>query len=224
MNWFERYGIPGLYCVSLIAGWIWAISPQVESLDSQPGLWALLVAISLPLGYVISILGQWCYLQWAWPRIGLHREAMIREYRVERRLIAKSGENAEASDDEAIIEARTLLLTSRPSTLERDHSVDVQSFIRNWIARRMDVIAINQSIIVATIIALIVAIVVIWITPKLEFAWSWGELALGFTCVIVLWIMCVSRRTLGRQVVEVIAGVYREYSDDQEEPQEPDQP
>ncbi|MBI2287845.1 MAG: hypothetical protein HYU83_02500 [Chloroflexi bacterium] len=70
MNWFERYGIPGLYFVALMAGWIYAFFPQavpfihLKHFDWMTGLIAALVAISLPIGYIISIISQAVYLDW----------------------------------------------------------------------------------------------------------------------------------------------------------------
>jgi len=203
LNWFERYGIPGLYFVGLMAGWVYAFCPQIirwENLDTLLGLIAALIAISLPIGYIVSIIGQSVYLRW----LGVHGAAMDQLVR------EPEGSNRdEPTRDEAIIEARTLLLTAHGLFLD---PTNTHRYIRDWIARRMDVIAINQSLFLATLLAGIIAIIAFVICrlqpgPPSAIA----VIILSIISVAVILAMILSIRILRRQVIEVIAGIYRTY-------------
>jgi len=153
VNWFERYGIPGLYFVGLLAGWLYAFYPQIICSNTLPGLIAALIAISLPIGYILSIIGQTLYLKLKW--LGVHGAATDRVNKETGRLNCD-----DSTRDEAVIEARTLLLTTRGPFLD---PIKTHKYMRDWIARRMDVIAINQSLIVATVFSWFITIV-IWIS------------------------------------------------------------
>jgi multisubunit Na+/H+ antiporter MnhF subunit len=212
VNWFERYGIPGLYFVGIITGWVYAFCPQIicwEDLDTLFGLIAALIAISLPIGYVISIWGQFVYLNWrrclygcgrclrGW--LGFHGAAIDRV-------------GIPSPDfpiyDEADIEARTLLLSSSWGPF----NVDTHEYMRNWIARRMDVIAINQSLFWATIFAGVIAIIA-FVICRLQPgpSCSTAIVILSIVSIAVILTMVLSIWVLRRQVIEVIAGIYQTY-------------
>lgn len=203
MNWFGRYGIPGAYFVGLMVIWIYAIRPDLfkNAACPSPELLAASAAVTfLPLGYIISIFGQFVYLNWRRCFIGF------------RRLGGWLGFHGAAMDrlgfqliqDEAIIEARTLLLTaSRDGPL----SVDTHRYIRNWIARRMDVVAINLSVIVATVLAGIIALIFFHWFPS-SFAQA---IPLLISSALVMAVMVCSIVVLRRQVIEVITRIYREW-------------
>lgn len=205
MNWFERYGIPGAYFIGLMAGVLYAFYPNLfkELGNGSDYKWLLaLAAITfLPIGYIISILGQAVYLNWRrwfwkcrWLRgwLGFHGAAMDS---------LKKDESKDESKHEAIVEARTLLLTaSRKGYL----SVHTHRYIRDWIARRMDVVAINQSVIWATVLAIIVARVFLGVPCRMAIE---PLIVLIFIIVVMVWSIIVLRR----QVIEVIAGIYQTY-------------
>ena len=47
MNWFERYGIPGIYFVGLMAGWVYALCPEtMRGITQSNNLNALVVALA----------------------------------------------------------------------------------------------------------------------------------------------------------------------------------
>jgi len=219
MNWFERYGFPGLYFVGLTAGWVYAFCPQIihwENLDSLLGLTAALIAISPPIGYVISITGQSVYLNWrrclwkyqrvrGW--LGVHGAAMDR-------LVRESGGSDsdiierlrdESTRDEATNEARTLLLTASRGPL----SVNTHRYMRDWIARRMDVMAISLPLLLATLFAGIIALVICMLQPGPPCAVA--VIVLSITSAVAILVMIWSTRILRRQVIEVITGIYSTY-------------
>jgi hypothetical protein len=111
--------------------------------------------------------------------------------------------------DEAIIEARTLLLTaSRNGPL----TVVTHSYMRNWIARRMDVVAIDESLLLATLCAPFIAWVIGWVICRHQPGpFSPIDVALISISTAVILTMLLSICVLRRQVVKVIEGIYRTY-------------
>ena len=102
--------------------------------------------------------------------------------------------------DEATIEARTHLMAFRAALREKG-SVDAHQFMRDWISRRMDVVAIDQSLILATILAGIMALGFFRPFPSSVRL----NVALGASTLLIMVMVC-SIRVLRRQVVEVIRG------------------
>ena len=212
MNWFQRYGIPGAYFVGLMAGWVYAFNPDLwknQAFSDHQWLLALAAIAFLPIGYVISIFGQVVYLNWRrcfaryrWLRgwLGFHGAAM------DTAGVKFLGfRDDQPTQYEAIIEARTLLLTA----LTKRIPVRTHQYIRDWIARRMDVVAMNQSIFSATLFAMIIAVV--FFRP---FQYSIALAVLSGISTFVIIVMIVSIMVLRRQVIEVIAGIYRTHKDD----------
>ncbi len=206
MNWFERYGIPGAYFVSLMAIWIYAIRPDLfknEACLSPELLAALAALIFLPSGYVISIIGQSVYLNWRSCFIRL-RFGRLRGCLGFHGAALDSLDPANQYRDEAIIEARTLLLTaSRNGPL----SVNTHRYMRDWIAKRMDVVAINLSLLLATFLAFIITLILLSFARGL----SLTAIIPFIISILVIIAMVYSIVVLRRQVIRVIAGIYRTY-------------
>lgn len=198
-----------------MAGWIYAFFPQavpfihLKHFDWMTGLIAALVAISLPIGYIISIISQAVYLDWRrcfqrWHRVrgwlGFHGAAMDR---------IPSLRCPQPQFDEELNEANALLLTSRKG------DIDSHRYMRDWISRRMDVVAINLSVIYATVLALYIALL-LWLLP--------GKSPLPLPTIIflisllVIVFMFFSIIVLRRQIIEVITGIYQRYGERNQSP------
>ncbi|MBI4267762.1 MAG: hypothetical protein HY662_03150 [Chloroflexi bacterium] len=205
MNWFERYGIPGAYFVALMVGWSFVFYQEdLRHMQSLATVLTALIAVSfLPIGYVLSVTSQWAYLRW----FGLHRQALRQALGGDNFIRFRNESEANAPRDEATVEARTLLLTVLGSISAGNViSMESHQYIRNWIARRMDVQAINQSLILANVLGFILALIVVLFNCK-----PWAFLALfGFVTLVTL-IMFLSILALRRQVVQTIAGLYQVY-------------
>jgi len=205
VNWFERYGIPGAYFIGLMVGWGYAFCPNLftKSDNGWEWLFAIAAIVFLPVGYIISIFGQAVYLKWRCcfarcPKLrvllGFHGAAMDRLSIVP------------PIPDEAIIEARTLLLSvSRRDLLD----VNTHEYMRNWIARRMDVVAIDQSIFWASVLAGFIASLLCLLRP--------GEpspaptIILSIISFLAILVTICSFIVLRRQVIAVIEGIYVTY-------------
>ena len=167
----------------------------------------------LPIGYVISIFSQVIYLKW---REWFERWRNLRRWLSFHGAVLDSliPNNPDWTRDETvrhwaipepIIESRTLLLTaSRNGQL----SVNTHRYIRGWIARRMDVVAIDISVISATFLVIIFAFVFLGVPRITNTVIAITSLIITVLVIIALvWNIIVLRR----QVIEVIAGIYRTY-------------
>lgn len=205
MNWFERYSIPGGYFVALMVAWVSVFYPSITQSLTTEVLAALILVGFLPIGYILSVMAQWVYLKW----FGLHRQALRQALdRDQTASIRFRNENeAEAPRDEAIIEARTLLLTVLGSVFAgKVISVHNHQYIRNWIARRMDILALNHSVILASLFGFLIALVILLRDWELC-----AFLALFIFIILVTLAMVVSILTIRRQITQAIAGIYLVY-------------
>ncbi len=200
MNWFQRYGIPGAYFVVLLVTGLYALYPGiVQFWDRQTAVGLALLAF-LPVGYVISIFIQWRYLV----GFGTHRAAMDRL-----RIPGLGFPDDPTAANEGIIEARTLLLVTLHTNAI---PLDAHKFIRDWNARRYDVIAINRSIIAANILAFAVFVLAFFFSG-IDWRWPWVFAPLIVSVILIMWL---DNRILRNQIIEVIAGVYRRHRNDGE--------
>ncbi|GEM_PF-2534091 len=213
MNWFGRYGIPGSYFIGLTVGWIYvfyrALFERFSEVDTTL-LVGLAGIVFLPIGYMISTFSQWVYLNWRtwfadipWLRrcLGFHGAAFDRVRDPKKPL-------SRCERDEAIIEARTIFLTA---SANGKLTVDSHNYIRDRIARRMDVVAMNSSIILATIFAPFLLFIISlfgfqYFLPRNGPAIYWW-LAVSFLIIVVA-VMIWSIMTLRKQVIEIIALIY----------------
>ena len=195
MNWFERYGIPGAYFVGLMAAWVYALYPDIlrhQVCHNSPWLIGLAAIAFLPIGYIISILGQLLYLNCRC--LGVHRAA------------ARRAKVFKGLDYEPSLEAKSLLL----SALRTEIPVNTHLYMRDWISRRADVMSINGSLIIATVLAPIFAICVL-LCLRLSFTCTCTVCILTSVSVGVLILLCCSYCVLRKQVIQVITRVFRTY-------------
>ena len=137
MNWFQRYGIPGLYFSLYVFLCVFSSYFNVNEFCRikaiGPVVLTILGALSLPAGYLISIFSQCLYYKVFYPQ-HIHRY-IVPEH-------MKSKEDLEES-----LEAKTVEIFR----VKAGRNVDVYRWTSEWISKRVDVIAINNSIIVATV-------------------------------------------------------------------------
>jgi hypothetical protein len=232
MNWFERYGIPGTYFVVLSAAWVYSTYTCLLEQSQSFELGGLIsVGTFLPIGYLLSILTQAIYLNW---RRCIHRLSNIRCIKwffekscfrwlltkliVSRNIrnylgfhtlalanIRKDLNESKYANDESLLESLALLR----STINPPLDVENQVYVRNWISRRMDVIAINQSICLATILSAIIGTILFF--QKSGQHSKPALIILVIVSVFVFLVTVFSSQTLKRQVVAVIEGMFRKY-------------
>ena len=212
MAWFQRYGIPGTYFWGLSILWVFVLFPcQLNSLNIKT--LQIIVGIAgatfLPVGYLISILQQIIYLWPKKPWLGITGRA-----------IKKSKLFIDTHEREYLLEAEACLFVmskkrqfvgTPPPDYREEINVESQRFFQDWIRNRNNVIAINLSLIVATVLAVLSVLLV----PKFCLEWQyqpsglWLVLFAIFVSIFVLVISYCSWRILRREIIRVEAGIYK---------------
>lgn len=147
MNWFERYAIPGIYFVSLLAALYWIFFGFQFNGSTNFAVFGAILSVSLPADYILSIISQrihyWTPQSWQ-----LHRDAWLR---------ARNNQSELNTMSEEIIEAEVSVLGRWKIECEK---TDKGRWLQEWFGKRMDVLAINLTFIVATIVVWILGILV----------------------------------------------------------------
>jgi len=196
MNWFERYGIPGTYFyIALLAG-LYALYPHKMVNVDMRALAAFAVSF-LPVGYIITVFTQWLYL--SSKKYGLHTKAAD-EWHVK---------SIDGKELKSLTEADIEALSSIHITNCDKDEIDAHKFIREWIRKRMDVLTINYSMQIATILDFL-------LIPTLGFAlwryeWQRNSVMIGLLLavfVFILFFTMLSSWTVERQVIKAIQGAW----------------
>ena len=195
MNWFQRYGIPGAYFIVLTVAWIYALSgmelEKIEELQFNI-LISLAVITFIPIGYIISILQQVLY--YIIPFLGMHRAAK-----------KKSSLNLAGDPKfEPIVEAYSVLLV-----VDKRISLDMHQYFRDWIRRRMDVVAINFSLFIATLLAFIIPFLITRYYLKSNILYNNTVEILLLVSVVVIIITILSMVVLHLQIRTLITEIYK---------------
>ncbi len=241
MNWFQRYGITGTYFLILALVWMELVYQLPTPVRGNPQiLGAAFAAAFLPAGYLITVFAQWLYLALGnsntdslsgftpsftqvrglraraiWLIQRLHPTASVggvmRQATTRARLSFVNALNDEDSvSSEHILEANSVIRLLTPQSVAQ-----TEHFLRDWIARRTDVMAINSSIIAATWLAPIVVWTLVLLTLWEQPSWPpWDParvpkgtvlFAASFGFHYVLW---KSTNLLHQQVVQVLAAAF----------------
>ena len=206
-GWFQRYGVPGTSFVIFTAAWVHALYGIPDEAPKEvAALVAATVVVSLPIGYIISIFTQLYYLKlrsFVWMK-GIHQKAKI-DSRIKFKKLGFENEPEDEPTTEAY--ASLLLLRMNPVLLP------VQEFMRNWISRRMDIIAINQSLVAVVFLSCGTAHgMPLFHRQCLDV----DHLSPDATCLlilslIILVVLLSSIKVLSNQIVIVVSGVFRHY-------------
>ena len=193
MNWFQRYGIPGAYFFMLTMAWVIALSDlTIKKIDSDTGIIVSLAVITfLPVGYILSIFQQWIY--YTRKSLGIHREAAIR-----------ASFPPFFPDVEPNIEVYSLKLIWDYN----QGTLDKHKFFNEWVRRRMDVIAINFSLLIATLLSPLIASFITYV----YFKWNPQLLQMLFILIISFAIhlaVCLSRTILREQIIKALVDIYK---------------
>jgi len=140
MIWFERYGIPGTYCVILfiIIFSLFLGSPLKHITINNILGFAILG--SIPVGYILVIISQLLYYKFPkWP---------LRVHSISWNNVC----NEEI--DELCAEAKITIF----SRVEGRQKTEQGRWIQDWFTKRFDVMSINSAIFLSNIIALLFGI------------------------------------------------------------------
>ena len=178
MDWFKRYGIPGVYFCGNIVLWCLAFyhGRVIGIKDDHVKIVAgIMTAAFLPIGYFISMLGLLIY-HW-FPGIGIDRKA---------RIIANVMHQCN-SKVEWKHEIETISQIINNIDPEQNKSVDVMKFTLEWMSKRMDMIVINSSLILASVLSPFCLFVFSqFVKLKCHFNMEWYWISLCISSVILL--------------------------------------
>lgn len=221
MNWFERYGIVGMFFIVMTGMWYFCLFPGARELFSniepeQLKFIGGLCGLSfLPLGYIIMICSQaWDYSINKknrihcryWNDLPDEQKKKILKLEEEKKL---DGFN---QTDEAQLEAILTYYDRKYfSPLENN------KFISSFATKRFDVNAINDGLIWAIIFSLIAAICIEG--AILDITIKWNAFSTCFVIILALlivWVLWVSKRILEGQIFEVGRRKFRDIKIDGE--------
>lgn len=202
MNWFERYGIPGTYFYIVLLSGLYALYPcKMETIDMR-ALAAFAVSF-LPVGYIISIIGQWLYLRD--PQGGLHHRAAG-----QCKILSIGGRPlSELFEPDLEVFSSLNAVDAANTNNNYKEFLDKQRFIQEWIRKRMDVVVINHSIQIATLLVIPMTVLLgfaLWrfgVQPK-----YWLILLLFVILGSVILMTCLTNRILMGQISDIITGCW----------------
>jgi len=211
MTWFQRYGFPGAYFWGLLMLWLVAFYHcelyNVLRDDVAKTVGVIAAASFLPIGYLISILQQIIYLWLKIPWLGITGRA-----------IKKSNVFQNTNEREYMLEAEACLvvMSKKVKTNEvkkvkdNEPDVDKQRFLQDWIRNRNNVMAINSSLMVASMLAFLTAFLVphFCFEWEIQVEWRWFGFAIVVT-ILVFVTLVWSWVILSQEVVRVEAGIYK---------------
>ncbi len=210
MAWFQRYGFAGAYFWGLLILWLAAFYNcelhRILTGDVAKIVGAIVATSFLPIGYISSILQQIIYLWSRRPQLGITRRA-----------IKKANVFQDNNEREYLLEAEACLLVmsdkiniNKNKVQDNNPDIDRQRFLQDWIRNRNNVMAINGSLMIASILAFITAVSVPYPLFKweMQFELRWFLFAFLVT-VFVFLILLFSWDILSEKVVRVEAGIYK---------------
>lgn len=143
MNWFERYGIPGLYFVLLVTVLccvIFGLPYCKNQRDIAIKAFVATLPASVPIGYILVIFSQMLVYCDKIPWWRVHSEAW-----------KKAGEKTKNdADKEWWVEAEATI-RGRWKCTDKDNKIEKGKWLQEWFTKRFDVLAINSALILATI-------------------------------------------------------------------------
>jgi hypothetical protein len=214
MGWFQRYGVPGGLFLVLAMAWASVLYDFARAAPGLPDktLIAAAAAISfVPIGFVLSTLGLFVYLKCG----GVHQEALKKlkgQAGWEAQLLSLFPEQCRAEPKLEVLS--TLLVVDGILSLE------MERFARDWVSRRMDVIAICRSVMIATLVAPVAGFVLPFIFLRQPWPmWAWGNWtfwSLAALSLVLSVYMFWGEQLLRDQVSDLIAGIFKRRADAKE--------
>ena len=191
MNWFQRYGFPGMYFWGLLILWLTAFHAcEIKGGNVKMGnctvvdvkiIGAIIAASFLPVGYLISILGQSLYLL---SPFGVHLRAT-------RKADIRFGDNDACRGLwgrwEPRIEALSCFAAaSHPGCA----TIDESRYLQGWVRNRTNVLAIDFSLMLSTVLSPFTAYAIVKVFgldthPNWNWNWLWFAFLLSVFIFVV---------------------------------------
>lgn len=211
MNWFERYGIVGMFFIVMTGMWFFCLFPGARELFSKinPELLKFIGGFCglsiLPFGYIIMAWSQaWYYSINKKNRI--HCRYWVNLQKEQKNITDRILEIEKAKNlgefnqnDEAQLEAILMYYDRKYFS-----PLETNKFISSFATKRFDVVAINCGLIWAIIFSLIAAICIEGVILNITIKWNafstWFVIILALSIVSILYSL---ERILERQIFEV---------------------
>ena len=199
MNWFERYGIIGIYYTTLSSILLISLSSIKIPIENIQIITAIGAGLSLPIGYILSILSQNMYY------------SLPEWFQVHKKVCKEMNSTSNLKE----IHLESKLAIKARLTLVDDNKLENYKWLQDYIRKRWDVLAISTSMFWATIIAWAQVLLTIYFMDsiKLELCKSNEPLfSMLFTfSVIILIILFWSRYLMVIQIVDVYKVIYNDF-------------
>jgi hypothetical protein len=208
MNWFERYGIPGLYFVLLVAVACYIFGPPYDTVENGMTAFEVALAASLPIGYILSVTSQWLYYKVPWWQVH-HKAWKAAKKEVDKELLEEG--------EEWWVEARANILGRWKLDEEKiPKGIEKGKWLQEWFTKRFDVLAINSTLILATIIGLLV-LIIMWCLrfsqaapPDLDYYRRWALVAFIGLSILAIAVLVLSNNLLKEQARYVATEYYKD--------------
>lgn len=153
MNWFERYGIPGFYFMGHTLAWIYVLYPCLKNEIELELFIPFITVIFLPIGYIITVLQHAIYLKI--PSLGILSTINKKEKQT------IFGNFTKESELEGIWEHFSTNICGKDAFKQLENR-------QAWSRKRMDVMAISFSIVLATILEIIPVVALLIFNGKVQ--------------------------------------------------------
>jgi hypothetical protein len=217
MTWFQRYGIPGVYFWGLCLLWTLALYPCVvrQVLTTKWEGDAIIVAIAgssfLPIGYLLYVAQQLVYLLWKWwPHPGITMRALKAHEVLD--VEGTEGKYQFQLEPEAcLLEVQAALPggKTRPDSCTGTGRLTIEAarFLSDWIRSRNDVMAIDASMMIASVTApFVVLIVLMPVGLQVDRCWLLFAIILW---IVIFAVLLTSWWIMSLEVVRVERGIYK---------------
>ena len=202
MNWFQRYGIPGAAFYGFVILWVGAFHKcAIDQVFCDTEIAKVIAAIAagtfLPIGYLLSVVGQLIYH--LLPGIGIDTRARA----AKASKIPKSFYNStlEWQQEMASMQETLFCLMDGKKEGEKGMGAEDIRLVSEWMSKRMGMLVINGVLILAVIAAMFLSLLLKIVLPW-QFDGRWYSFALILS--VLLWFYCsLSWWILSEQLVRV---------------------
>ena len=199
MNWFERYGIIGIYYIALSSILLKCLSSISIPDENIEIIIAIGAGLSLPIGYILSILSQNIYYilpKW----FQIHKKACEEI-------------NSLSNLKEIHLESKLAIIT-RLDCPDSTPTLEQYKWLQDYTRKRWDVLAISSSMFWATIIAWVHVLLTIYFMRSIDLDLCKNNEPLFpmlvILSVIILIILFISRYFMSIQIVDVFKVTFKE--------------
>src|SRR4030042_6186768 len=158
MRWFQRYGIPGGYFLLILTLWMLVFYPcRIKEIKNDGGINLVgITAISfISIGYCLSVLAQLLYL--IIPKLGIVGSAINQS-------TVFTDDSKSNLKKENLKEVHSLFYVIENGK----NKIEQQNMLQKWVANRNDILTINSSLCLATVVALFLA----YFGPEILLDWT----------------------------------------------------